>query len=118
MSPGGDTVETLYAERNDRQIHLRGKETPRLVLDNAFTVAAARPEPMLKYHLVDGSRRRADRSCGRPPGRGRTHASRRGDGQGTWHRRPAEDRTPQLVLSRAKAKNGDISISLTKGRLN
>lgn len=70
MSPGGDTVETLYAERNDRQIHLRGKATPRLVLDNVFTVAAARPEPMLKYHLIDGSRRRADRSCGRPPGRG------------------------------------------------
>jgi hypothetical protein len=52
------------------------------------------------------------------PEGGRTHASRRGDGQGTWHRRPAEDRTPQLVLSRAKATNGDISISLTKGRLN
>jgi hypothetical protein len=29
-----------------------------------------------------------------------------------------QDRTPPLVLSRAKAANGDISISLTKGRLN
>jgi hypothetical protein len=68
-SPVGDTVEALYAERNDRQIRLLqvGKATPRLVLDNVFTVAAARPEPVLKYHSIDRSRRRTDRSCGRLP---------------------------------------------------
>lgn len=59
MSPGGDTVETLYAERNDRQIRLRAKVTPRLMLDNVLTVAATRPEPVLKYRSIDGSRRRS-----------------------------------------------------------
>src|SRR5580704_5318530 len=73
-----DTLEALHAEIEDRKLHRRQPGDATRDHTECHTVAAAFPQPVLKCHSGNGSRRRANRACSGPFGTRWQHSSRGG----------------------------------------